>query len=115
MGTKRVRQGVHLKRYLTVLVALLSLGGCFHGELITQVRPDMSFEEVKAIMGPPEGYRKDGDYEVYSYYNKLISGWAWDRADYHYIVKDGKVVQYGAGEIRQNQQTGVVFIVPIRR
>jgi hypothetical protein len=114
METKRIHQGVYIKRYLTVLVAILSLVGCFHGERITEVHPDMSFEEVKAIMGPPEGYRKDGDYEVYSYYNKIISGWAWDRADYHYIVKDGKVVQYGAGEIRQNQKTGVLFIVPIR-
>jgi hypothetical protein len=89
--------------------------GCFHGELITRVQPGMSIEEVKSVMGPQEGYKKIGEYEIYSYYNKLISGWAWSRADYHYIVKDGKVVEYGAGEIRQNQNTGVVFIVPMPR
>jgi len=74
----------------------------------------MSVTEVQTIMGPQEGYRKIGNYEIYSYYNKLISGWSWDRADYNYIFEDGKLVQYGAGEIRQNQNTGVVFIVPPR-
>jgi len=99
--------------FFAIIVFLVS--GCFHGELITNIQPGMSMEEVKSIMGPQEGYRKIGEYEIYSYYNKLISGWAWDRADYHYIVKDGKVVEYGAGEIRQNQHTGMVFLVPIRR
>lgn len=103
-----------MKRILILLFAVLLLCGCFHGEVITRVRPGMSIGEVQSIMGPQEGYKKVGDYEVYSYYNKMISGWGWDRADYHYIVKDGKLVGYGAGEIRQNQKTGVVFIVPLR-
>jgi hypothetical protein len=103
-----------VKRYFAVLVAVLALVGCFHGEKISNVRPGMSLEELQSIMGRQEGYKKVGDYEVYSYYNKLISGWAWDRADYHYIVKDGVVVEYGAGKIRQNQNTGVVFIMPLK-
>ncbi len=74
----------------------------------------MSIVEVQSILGNQEGYRKVGDYEIYSYYNKLISGWAWDRADYHYIFENGKLIAYGAGEIRQNQNTGVVFIVPLK-
>ncbi len=94
-------------------ISLFSVG-CTHGEKITRVQPGMSIEEVKAIMGPQEGYKKIGEYEIYSYYNKVISGWdTRNRADYHYIVKDGKVVEYGAGEIRQNQNTGVVFILPL--
>ena len=101
--------------FVFAFAILLSAAGCFHGEKITRVQPGMSIEEVKSIMGPQEGYKKIGEYEIYSYYNKLISGWAWDKADYHYIVKDGKVVEYGAGEIRQNQNTGVVFIVPLGR
>jgi hypothetical protein len=99
---------------MVILSALLSLVGCFHGEKIGRVYPGMPVEELHSMMGHQEGYKEIGDYEVYSYYNKLISGWAWDRADYHYIVKDGKVVEYGAGEIRQNQNTGVVFIMPLK-
>lgn len=105
----------HKKIIISVFLVAISVMfvGCFHGEKITRVQPGMSIDEVKSIMGPQEGYRKIGEYEIYSYYNKLISGWAWDRADYHYIVKDGRIIEYGAGEIRQNQNTGVVFIVPL--
>ena len=105
-----------MKMILVFVFAIsLFVVGCFHGKRITGVQPGMSIEEVKSIMGPQEGNKKIGEYEIYSYYNKLISGWARDRADYLYIVKDGKVVEYGAGEIRQNQNTGVFFIVPLGR
>ena len=110
-------KGNHKMKMIFVFVFGISLFvvGCTHGEKITRVQPGISIEEVKSIMGPQEGYKKIGEYEIYSYYNKRISGWAGDRADYHYIVKDGKVVEYGAGEIRQNQNTGVVFIIPLGR
>jgi hypothetical protein len=102
-----------------IIIAILSFiilatSGCFHGEKITSIQPGMTIDQVKAIMGPQEGYKKIGEYEVYSYYNKLISGWAWDRADYHYVYKDGILVEYGAGKILQNQNTGVVFIMPLK-
>lgn len=115
---KSVKKRIGIPRMRMILVFMFSMSlltSCFHGEQIRRVQPGMSIDEVKSIMGPQEGYKKIGEYEIYSYYNKLISGWAWDRADYHYIVKDGKVVEYGAGEIRQNQNTGVVFIVPLNR
>lgn len=97
-----------------LMLILLATYGCFHGEKITRIQPNMTVEQVKSIMGSQEGYKRIGEYEVYSYYNKLISGWAWDRADYHYVYKDGVLVAYGAGEIRQNQNTGVVFIMPLK-
>jgi hypothetical protein len=75
---------------MVILSALLSLVGCFHGEKIGRVYPGMPVEELHSMMGHQEGYKEIGDYEVYSYYNKLISGWAWDRADYHYIVPERK-------------------------
>jgi hypothetical protein len=112
-GAKERGDG-RMKRIFVAMSMVLFLVGCFHGEVITQVHPGMSIAQVKEVMGEPEGYRKVGDQEVYSYYNKLISGWGWDRADYHYVVKDGVLVSYGAGEIRQNKNTGVVFIVPLR-
>lgn len=77
---------VKITLYVSFAIALFAVG-CFHGEKITRVQPGMSVEDLKSTMGPQEGYRKIGDYEIYSYYNKLISGWAWDRADYHYVFK----------------------------
>ena len=66
MGITNVERKAYMKRSLIILVAILSLTGCFHGELITRVQPGMSIEEVKTIMGSQEGYKKIGDYEVYS-------------------------------------------------
>lgn len=100
--------------FVLLVFTLFLFYGCCHGEKITRVQPGMTVEQVKAIMGTQEGYKKIGEYEVYSYYNKLISGWAWDRADYHYVYKNGVLTEYGAGEIRQNQNTGVVFIIPLK-
>lgn len=111
---KQKGEKVIIKRVLLLFVFIFILSGCTHGEKIVKVQPGMSIEKVKSIMGNQEGYKRIGDYEVFSYYNKVISGWGKDRADYHYIVKDGRVVEYGAGEIRQNKSTGVVFILPLR-
>ena len=73
----------------------------------------MSKAEVVSILGQPDGYRTAGDQEVLSWNNRLSSGWAWDRADYNVIFKDGRVVEYGAGEVRP-KANGVIVIVPLR-
>ena len=31
-----------------------------------------------------------------------MSGWSWDRTDYHVILHQGQVAAYGNGEVRQN-------------
>jgi hypothetical protein len=47
------------------------------------------------------------------YTNRLISGWSWDRTDYTVILKDGHVVEYGPGQVRQREpNTGVLILVP---
>ena len=97
-----------------VLFFFISLLGAFMVKSSRQVHPGMSVSDVQKIMGPQEGYRKVGDDEIYSYYNKMMSGWSWDRADYHYVFENGVLVQYGAGEIRQNKVNGAVFIVPLK-
>lgn len=40
---------------IAAFIALLFFG-CFHGERITQIQPGMSIEDLKATMGPQEGY-----------------------------------------------------------
>ena len=67
-------RGNHKMKIILVFVFAISLFvvGCFHGERITRLQPGMSIEEVKSMMGPQEGYKKIGEYEIYSYYNKLL-------------------------------------------
>jgi hypothetical protein len=101
-----------MKRYLIFTLGLLFFIGCSHGEKISSVQAEMSVDELRAKMGSPEGYTKSGKIEVYSYYNELISDLGKNRADYHYIYIDGKLVEYGAGELKQNQETGMFHIEP---
>lgn len=95
--------------------ALLALFfvSCVTGERITRLEPGMSKQRVIDILGRPDGFRSSDPYEALTYTNKLISGWSWDRADYVVILKDERVVEYGAGEVRQNSpNTGILVLVP---
>lgn len=97
---------------------LLVLTGCLikyaHGEKIRKVRPGMGMDEVHAIVGMHEGYKKEGNFEVISYYNKAMSSTYKGNADYHYIFESGKLVEYGAGEIRQDPAAGnKIVLIPL--
>jgi hypothetical protein len=98
---------------IVILTITLMLFGCVTGEKITRVDPEMSQEEVVRVMGKPDGFQKRGEYTIYKYTNRLISGWSWDRTDYSFIFdKDGKLIEYGAGEVRERDVGGMhsVFI-----
>lgn len=73
------------------------LSACTTGELMAQMKPGMSKDEVTQLLGNPDGYQARGEYESLRYSNRLISGWAWDRADYNVVLKEGKVTEYGPG------------------
>lgn len=98
-------------------VAIVSLiCACATGERIVRLDPGMSKNQVVDVMGRPDGYKAQDGYEVLRYTNRLISGWSWDRADYNVVIKDGKLVEYGAGEVRTKQvgSSTVLFIAPIQ-
>jgi hypothetical protein len=96
-----------------VLLALL-LASCVTGERMTRLEPGMSKHQVIDILGRPDGFRSSDHYEALTFTNKLMSGWSWDRADYVVILRDGRVVEYGVGEVRQNSpNTGVLVLVPV--
>jgi hypothetical protein len=103
-----------MKRYLVFVLGLLFLVGCAHGGKVSDVRPGMSVDELHTILGPHQGYKKDGEYEVYSYYNQFVSNLSSVRSNYHYIFINGKLDEYGAGELRMNPDTGRPYIMPIK-
>ena len=96
---------------ITSMLLVISIG-CATGERISQLSPGIYQADVVQILGKPDGYRTDGDYTILKYTNKLISGWSWDRADYFVILKDGKVTEYGSGEVRERNVGGIhtIFI-----
>ena len=81
-----------------VLVFSIALAGCTTGELTPQIREGMTKQEVVSILGNPDSFQRSGEYEGLRYTHRFISGWSWDidRTDFSVILKDGRVVEYGA-------------------
>jgi hypothetical protein len=66
---------------------------------MADMRDGMSKDQVVAMLGPPDGYARNGNTEVLTYADRLVSGWDWDRADYRVSLSDGRVTSYGPGPI----------------
>jgi hypothetical protein len=104
-----------MKKLFVLILLLVSLIGCATGELMSRLRPGMSKDEVTNILGNPDGFQARSEYEAIKYSHRLVTGWAWDRADYFVILKDNKVVEYGTGEVRvKDVNSNVLFLVPLR-
>ena len=104
-----------MARLFIIATVLLFLGACFTGEQMSNVREGMSKEEVLSKLGNPDGFQRSGEYEALRYTNRFISGWSWDRTDYTVILKSGRVVEYGPGQVRQRDpNTGVLVLMPLR-
>ena len=108
-----IKPGGVMRLSLIVAVAAL-LVACVTGERVHGIRIGMGHPEVISVMGEPDGVKAEGAYESYQYANRLMSGWSWDRADYQVIFRDGKVVEYGAGTIRQDQSHNTLVLIPLR-
>lgn len=96
-----------------VLLIVVILAGCVTGERMSQLQVGMSKSQVIAILGKNDGYASVDGNEILKYSNRLSSGWSHDRADYNVVLKDGSVVEYGAGEVR-SKGSGVVTIIPLK-
>lgn len=74
---------------------------CATGEKFSSIREGMSQQEVTNILGNHDQLEhKDGGWTIYSYKNRLISGWSWDKTDYHVVFNpQGQVYEYGHGPV----------------
>jgi hypothetical protein len=99
-------------RIAAVLLALLT-SACIHGQRMKQLTPGMTHDQVVQTLGRPDGVATVEGHTVMTYANRLMSGWSWDRADYHVILDpQGRVAAYGQGQVRANPTTRTVIIVP---
>ena len=90
---------------------VLWLSACVTGNAVRDLAPGMSRAEALSALGAPDGMRSDPPYEILTYSNRLMSGWSWDRTDYYVILVDGRVAEYGNGEVRQNAAPGGVTYI----
>ncbi len=102
-----------MKNFVMIII-LVSLVGCATGEKMSRLTEGMTKSEVIDVLGDSDGFQRLGDYEALKYNHRLVTGWAWDMADYNVIVKDGKVVEYGQGQVRVKEMNNILFLVPLR-
>ena len=94
---------------------ILLVAGCATGEKITRLDAGMSREQVISTLGKPDGFQTLGEYDAIKYTNRLMSGFSWDRGDYFVILKNGKVIEYGVGAVRERTpDSNVRILVPLR-
>lgn len=104
-----------MKILLPLLVCICALlSACVTGEKMHNLTVGMTVQDVQQILGKPEGVRTIGNQSVWTYSNKLTSGWSWDRADYNVVFENGSVIEYGAGQVRPGPRPNTVIIIPLR-
>lgn len=99
--------------WIFLLIFCATFLSCAHGSKMRKLYPGMTKQEVLKTLGKPDGYQKIGEYEAFKYANKLMSGWGWDRADYYAVLKEGILVEYGAGNFRV-KENNIIVLVPLR-
>jgi hypothetical protein len=85
-------------KYLSCLLAPLLLAGCVHGDNVERLQAGMDREQVRAVMGPPEGstYTPGKDCAYYTVLKDFWSRTPWSMSDRYYVCfTDGKVETYG--------------------
>ena len=96
---------------ISTLLVVGFLAACTMSETLPQIREGMSRSEVEAAMGSPDSFKRNGDFSGIEYKNRLISGWSWDRADYSFIFKNDRLVEWGAGQVRQSTNNPQLLIL----
>jgi hypothetical protein len=102
-----------MKKALLLIALTALIGGCVTGQKMGDIHEGMSKNEVVSILGNPDGYQRSGQYEALRYSDRLIGGWSWNRTDYTVVLRDGRVSEYGPGQVRQ-EGPGLLMLVPVR-
>jgi len=104
-------------RYLPlVIVCAISLTiGCVMtgADIRSNVKSGMTKEEVISAIGKPDGYRKEGKYEAMQYSGVPAGRGGNTRINYAIILKNGEVVEYGTGKVKQKNNSNILFVVPL--
>ena len=102
-----------MKPILLTLSVVALFSACTTGEKMSGLQPGMTRQQVGGTLGHPDAVRSSGPYEQLEYTHRLITGWSWDRSDFNVILKEGRVVEFGHGEIR-DRSPRVLYIPPVQ-
>jgi hypothetical protein len=103
-----------------VAAALLvgALGFCVtvqaaFGNKFEKLELHMSTQQVEKALGKADTEARHGDYLIWSYLKRLISGYSDQRADYYVVFRADKVMDFGAGSVKVIDKGGAITIMPI--
>ena len=105
------------KIFVFLLLINALMFGCATGQKMSQLRESMTKQEVIELLGDPDGFKRAGEYEWLQYSHRLVKfGGNGEHADYNAIFKNGKLAEWGTGEVRQNpNMSGFLFVMPLGR
>ncbi len=83
------------------------------GNKFERLELHMSTQQVEKVLGKPDTEARHGDYLIWSYLKRLISGYGDHRADYYVVFRADKVMDYGAGSVKVIEKGGAITIMPI--
>jgi hypothetical protein len=83
------------------------------GNKFEKLELHMTTQQVDKLLGKPDTEARHGDYLIWSYLRRLISGYGDHRADYYVVFRSEKVMDYGAGSVRVIEKGGAITIMPI--
>lgn len=83
------------------------------GNSFEKIELHMSTQQVDKLLGKPDKEARHGDYLIWSYLRRLISGYGEQRADYYVVFRADEVMDYGAGSVQVIEKGDAVTIMPI--
>jgi outer membrane protein assembly factor BamE (lipoprotein component of BamABCDE complex) len=99
-----------MKRTLcAIALAIVSTGCQTTGHKITKIDVGASRDQVIATLGRPDSVRAVGDFEVLNYLDRHRTRVSMAHTDYAVVLKDGKVSQFGPGQVRRDGLHSVVI------
>ncbi|MDQ3186272.1 MAG: hypothetical protein M3Q16_07440 [Pseudomonadota bacterium] len=105
-----------MKSIILALLSTLILASCVTAEKMDGLREGMTKAEVIKRAGSPDGYQRNGEYEVLLYVKRRPGGWsaftgsAYNLVDYSVIFKDDHVIEYGPGKTYERGGNDLPFV-----
>jgi len=104
-----------MKRMLCAVALAIAGTGCqTTGHKITQIDIGASRDQVVATLGRPDSVRTIGDFEVLNYLDRHRTRVSMGHTDYAVVLLDGKVSQFGPGQVRRDELRSVVIDSGVR-
>jgi hypothetical protein len=104
------RKETHMKKTMMIIGLAFAAASCAQtGAKISALRPGLTKSQVVSLLGKPDGYQGGANGEVLQYTNRFVNWNSADKADYSVTLHHGRVVAYGADNVRPFQPSLVVW------